>query len=133
MDTSIQRGRYWRIYIQNTCTQINSNRYWNGEKDGRIATKDPRKDYELPVSTWPLRVLAGYVLKELNLVNSIGHTEISNILLRYGIKYRQSKLTLCISTDPDHLKKKNWRAKIHHHHHSYNLCPTLYEDEKVKD
>ena len=57
-----------------------------------IATKDPRKDYELPFSTWPLRVLAGYLSKELNLVNSTSHTEIRNILLKYGIRYRQSRM-----------------------------------------
>ena len=38
-----------------------------------IATKDPRKDYGLPFSTWSLRVLAGYVFKELNLVNSMSY------------------------------------------------------------
>ena len=72
-----------------------------------IATKDPRKDYRLPFSTWSLRVLAGYVSKELNLVDSISHTEIRNILLKYGIKYRQSKITLGVSTDSEyHLKKR---------------------------
>jgi hypothetical protein len=73
-----------------------------------IKTKDPRKDYELPSSTWSLRVLAGYGSKDLNLVNSISHTEIRSIfLLKYGIKYRQSKITLDVSTDPEyHLKKE---------------------------
>jgi len=36
-----------------------------------IATKNPRKEYGLPFSTWSLRVLAGYVSKELNLIDSI--------------------------------------------------------------
>jgi transposase len=49
-----------------------------------IATKDPRKDYGLPFSTWSLRILAGYISKELNLVNSVSHTEIRNILLKHG-------------------------------------------------
>jgi len=63
--------------------------------------------YGLPFSTWSLRVLAGYLSKELNLVNSISHTEIRNILLKYGIRYRQSKITLGVSTDPEyHLKKR---------------------------
>jgi len=62
------------------------------EKIVEIVTKDPRKDYELPFSTWPLRVLAGYLSKELNLVNSTSHTEIRNILLKYGIRYRQSRM-----------------------------------------
>jgi hypothetical protein len=51
--------------------------------------------YGLPFSTWSLRVLAGYVSKELNLVDSLSHTEVENILLKHGIKYhRQSKITL---------------------------------------
>ena len=33
-----------------------------------IATKNPRGDYGLPFSTWSLRVLAGYISKEINLV-----------------------------------------------------------------
>lgn len=72
-----------------------------------IATKNPRKEYALPFSSWSLRVLAGYVSKELNLVDSISHTQIRNILLKHGIKYRQSKITLGNSTDPEyHLKKR---------------------------
>ena len=51
-----------------------------------IATKNPRKDYGLPFSTWSLRVLAGYISKEINLVDAISHTEIRNILLKHGIK-----------------------------------------------
>ena len=41
-----------------------------------IASKNPRDSYGLPFSTWSLRVLAGYVSKELNLVDSVSHTEI---------------------------------------------------------
>ena len=76
-----------------------------------IATKDPRKDYGLPFSTWSLRVLAGYVSKELKLVDSISHTEIRNILLKYEIRYRKSKITLGDSTDPEyHLKKRELKS-----------------------
>ncbi len=72
-----------------------------------IATKNPREYYGLPFSTWSLRILAGYISKELNLVDSISHTEIRNILLKHGIRYRQSKITLGNSTDPEyHLKKR---------------------------
>jgi len=72
-----------------------------------IATKNPRKDYGLPFSTWSLRVLAGYISKELNLVYIMSHTEIRNVLLKHGIRYRQSKITLGNSTDPEyHLKKR---------------------------
>jgi hypothetical protein len=77
------------------------------EKIVKIATKNPRKDYGLPFSTWSLRVLAGYVSKELNLVDSVSHTEIKSILLKNGIRYhRQSKITLGSSTDPAYDLKK---------------------------
>jgi transposase len=72
----------------------------------KIMATNPRTDYGLPFSTWSLRVLAGYISKELNLVDSISHTEIRKILLKHGIRYRQSKITLCDSMDPEyHLKK----------------------------
>ena len=72
-----------------------------------IATKNSRKDYGLPFSTWSLRVLAGFVSKEMSLVDAISHTEVRNILLKHGIKYRQSKITLGYSLDPEyHLKKR---------------------------
>jgi hypothetical protein len=73
-----------------------------------MATKNPRDCCGLPFSTWSLRVLAGYVSnKELNLVNTISHTQIRNILLKHGIRYRQSKITLGNSIDPEyHLKKR---------------------------
>jgi hypothetical protein len=72
-----------------------------------IVTKNPRIDYELPFSTWSLRILAGFITKEINLVESISHTEIRNIILKHGVKWRNSKITLGISLDPDyHLKKR---------------------------
>lgn len=76
-----------------------------------IASKNPRDNYGLPFSTWSLRVLAGYISKELNLVDSISHTEIRNILLKHGIRYRQSKITLGSSQDPEyHLKKRGLKS-----------------------
>jgi transposase len=73
-----------------------------------IATKNPRKDYRgLPFSTWSLRILAGFIFKEMNIVDSISHTEVRNILLKHGIRYRKSKITLGNSLDPEyHLKKR---------------------------
>ena len=57
--------------------------------------------YGLPFSTWSLRVLAGYISnKELNLVDSISHTKIRNILLKHEIRYRKSKVILGDSTNP---------------------------------
>ena len=54
--------------------------------------KSPRNDHGLPFSLWSLRVLAGFVSKEVNLVDSISHAEIRNIILKHGIKWRQSKI-----------------------------------------
>jgi transposase len=72
-----------------------------------IITKNPRMDYGLPFSTWSLRVLAGFIFKDVHLVDSISHTEVRNILLKHGIKWRQSKITLGNSQDPEyHLKKR---------------------------
>lgn len=76
-----------------------------------IVTKNPRTDYGLSFSAWSLRVLAGFIFKEINLVDSISHTEVRNILLKYGIKYRKSKITLGTSLDPEyHLKKRGLRS-----------------------
>jgi transposase len=77
-----------------------------------MAIKNPRDCYGLPFSTWSLRVLAGYISKkELNLVNTISHTQIRNILLKHGIRYRQSKITLGNSIDPEyHLKKRELKT-----------------------
>ena len=72
-----------------------------------IVTKNPRTDYGLPFSTWSLRVLAGFIFNGVHLVDSISHTEIRNILLKHGVKWRQSKITLGNSQDPEyHLKKR---------------------------
>ena len=76
-----------------------------------IAVKNPRDCYRLSFSTWSLRVLAGYISKELNLVDSISQTKIRNILLKHGIRYRQSKITLGNSTDYEyHLKKRELKT-----------------------
>ena len=78
-----------------------------------MATKNPREGYGLPFSTWSLRTLAGYISKERNLVDTISHTEIRNILLKHGIRYRQSKITLGSSTDPEyHLKKRGLKSRL---------------------
>lgn len=74
-----------------------------------MVTKNPRNDYGLPFSTWSLRVLAGFITKEINLVESISHTEIRNIILKHGVKWRRnSKITLGTSLDHAeyHLKKR---------------------------
>jgi len=71
-------------------------------------TKNPRENYGLPFSTWSLRVLAGFITKDMHLVDNISHTKVRNILLNHGIKWRQqSKITLGNSQDPEYnLKDK---------------------------
>src|SRR3954464_12526040 len=72
-----------------------------------IVTNNPRIDYGLPFSTWSLHVLAGFITKEINMVESISHAQIRNIILKHGIKWRNSKITLGTSMDPEyHLKKR---------------------------
>ena len=72
-----------------------------------IATKNPRIDYDgLSFSTWSLRVLAGFITKDMHLVDNISHTKVRNILLNHCIKYRQSKITLGNSQDPEYYLKK---------------------------
>ena len=45
------------------------------------------RSYGLDFSTWSLRVLAGFVIYDLKLVDKISHSEIRNILLKYKIKW----------------------------------------------
>jgi transposase len=79
-----------------------------------IVTNNPRNDYGLSFSTWSLRVLAGFITKDMHLVDNISHTKVRNILLNHGIKWRQqSKITLGNSQDPEYnLKKRELKDKI---------------------
>jgi hypothetical protein len=52
-----------------------------------IASSNPRTVYELGFSTWSLRVLAGFLMYDLKIVDRISHAEIRNILLKYKIKW----------------------------------------------
>jgi len=70
-----------------------------------IATNDPRK-YRLKFSTWSLRVLAGYIMEEKKIINSISHTEVKNVLVKHGIEWRNSKTILDKSRDPEYELKK---------------------------
>ena len=70
-----------------------------------IASNDPRK-YRLKFSTWSLRVLAGYIMKEKKFVDSISHTEVKNVLVKHGIEWRNSKTVLGKSRDPEYELKK---------------------------
>jgi transposase len=70
-----------------------------------IASNDPGK-YRLKFSTWSLRVLAGYIMEEKKLVESISHTEVKNVLVKHGIEWRNSKTVLGKSRDPEYELKK---------------------------
>jgi transposase len=77
-----------------------------------IASSHPRTTYGLGFSTWSLRILAGFLMYDLRLVDKISHTaEIRNILLKHGTKWRKSKAVLSNkSNDPAEyaLKKSIW-------------------------
>ena len=64
------------------------------EKIVDIASSNPRTAYELGFSTWSLRVLAGFLMYDLKMVDKISHSEIRNILLKHKIKWRKSKIVL---------------------------------------
>jgi len=70
-----------------------------------IASNDPRK-YKLKFTTWSLRVLAGYIMEEKKIIDSISHTEIKNVLVKHGIEWRNSKMILGKSRDPEYELKK---------------------------
>ena len=55
-----------------------------------ITSSNPRS-FDLGFSTWSLRVLAGFLMNDLKLVDKISHSEIRNILLKHGTKWRKSK------------------------------------------
>jgi transposase len=77
-----------------------------------ITSTNPRS-FDLGFSTWSLRVLAGFLMNDLKLVDKISHSEIRNILLKHNIKWRKSKTILSNkrSNDPEYaLKKSTWKS-----------------------
>jgi len=52
-----------------------------------IASANPRS-FGLGFSTWSLRVLAGFLMCDLKLVDKISHSEIRNTLLKHKTKWR---------------------------------------------
>ena len=72
-----------------------------------IASANPREDYGLGFSTWSLRVLAGFLIHDLKMVDRISHAEIRNILLKHKIKWRKSKTVLSKSNDTEYILKKS--------------------------
>ncbi|HVI21181.1 MAG TPA: helix-turn-helix domain-containing protein [Bacillus sp. (in: firmicutes)] len=76
------------------------------EKIVDIASSTPRS-FDLGFSTWSLRVLAGFLMHDLKLVDKISHSEIRNILLNHNIKWRKSKTVLCKNNDSEYTLKKS--------------------------
>ena len=77
------------------------------EKIVDIASSNPRS-FDLGFSTWSLRVLAGFLMHDLKLVDKISHSEIRNILLKHNIKWRKSKTVLSKNNDlAEYALKKN--------------------------
>src|SRR3954469_16048561 len=78
------------------------------EKIVDIASANPRS-FDLGFSTWSLRVLAGFLMNDLKLVDKISHAEIRNILLKHNIKWRKSKIVLSNkrSNDSEYALKKS--------------------------
>jgi transposase len=66
-----------------------------------IASSNPRTSYGLGFSNWSLRVLAGFIMHDLKLVDRISHTEIRNIFLKHKIKWRKSKTVLSNKSNND--------------------------------
>ncbi|MGN6346339.1 MAG: helix-turn-helix domain-containing protein [Candidatus Nitrosocosmicus sp.] len=68
-----------------------------------ITSSNPRS-FDLGFSTWLLRVLAGFLMNDLKLVDKISHSAgIRNILLKHETKWRNSKTVLSTKriNDPD--------------------------------
>lgn len=51
-------------------------------------------------------VYVGYIMEEKNIIESISHIEVKNVLVKYGKEWRNSKTTLGKSRDPEYELKK---------------------------
>jgi transposase len=72
----------------------------------KIASTNPR-DLGLKFSTWSLRSLAGYLTRDKKIVKQgISHTRIKDILNESKIEWRNSKIILGKSRDPEYELKK---------------------------
>lgn len=72
----------------------------------KIASTNPR-DLGLKFSTWSLRSLAGYLIKDKKIIkHGISHTRIKEILNESKIEWRNSKTVLGKSRDPEYELKK---------------------------
>jgi hypothetical protein len=74
-----------------------------------ITSANPRS-FNLGFSTWSLRVLAGFIMYDIKMVDRISHSaEIRNILLKHGTKWRKSKTVLSNkrSNNTEYILKKS--------------------------
>jgi transposase len=97
------------------------------EKIVNISSSNPRDDFGLGFSTWSLRVLAGFLMYDLKLVDKISHSEIRNILLKHKIKWRKSKTVLSNKRSNNYpaeytLKKSTLNSKGTTHHQILCYC-----------
>ena len=68
-------------------------------------------------------------MEEKKLVESISHTEVKNVLVKYGIEWRNSKTVLGKSRDPEYELKKRELKKYGNTNPPQDSV-TLYQDEK---
>ena len=124
---SINKG-LMALYQRSTIT--NSTKFDNAiEKQiVDIASSHPRTAYGLGFSSWSLRILAGFIMCNLKLVDRISHTEIRNILLKHKIKWRKSKTVLSKSNDLEYTEKK-YIEQLRYDTPKDSIL--LYLDEKV--
>ena len=52
----------------------------------KVISSNPKKDHGLGFSRYSLRVLTGFLVDKLNIVDILSHDEIRNILTKHGIK-----------------------------------------------
>ena len=94
-----------------------------------IASLNPRILW-FRVFSWSLRVLAGFLMYDLNAVDRISHSEIRNILLKHQIRWRKSK---CVLSNKRSNDSRIYFEKKYIEHLRYNTPPNsvlLYVDEK---
>ena len=79
------------------------------EKNSRHRASSNPRSFDLGFSTWSLRMLAGFLMHDLKMVDRISHSEIRNILLEHRTKWRKSKTVLSNkrSNDPEYALKKS--------------------------
>ncbi len=65
-----------------------------------ITSSNPRS-YGLGFSTWSLRILAGFIMYDLKMVDRISHSEIRNILLKHDKMRYLNILSNKRSNDPE--------------------------------